>query len=110
MAASVRTWLLVVVVACALTLLLRSADAQAADAPSSSSPAHKPKCVPGPATPCRVGALLRDPENQEEEGMFNMKARAPSGAGDTDSDDDYSDPDQPKDPDQADDDLVVVGH
>jgi hypothetical protein len=54
---------------------------------------------------------MRDPENQEEEGLFNVKARAPSGAGDTDSDDDYSDPDQPKDPDQSDDDdLVILGH
>ncbi|XP_051184938.1 uncharacterized protein [Lolium perenne] len=113
MTAYVRTWLVMAALVCTLTLLLRSADAQAAAAPSlsSSSPAQKPKCVPGPATPCRVGASMRDPENQEEEGMFNVKARAPSGAGDTDSDDDYSDPDQPKDPDQPDDDdLVVLGH
>jgi hypothetical protein len=113
MAACVRIWLVVAALAFTLTLLLRSADAQMADPPSplSSSPAQKPKCVPGPATPCRVGASLRDPENQEEEGMFNVKARAPSGAGDMDSDDDYSDPDQPKDPKQPDDDdLIVVGH
>ncbi|XP_051198103.1 uncharacterized protein [Lolium perenne] len=110
MAASVRTWLVVAALACALTLLLRSADAQAAG-PTTASPAQKPVCVPGAKTPCRVGALPRDPENQEEEGMFNVKARAPSGAGDTDSDDDYTDPDQPKDPDQPDDDdLVVLGH
>jgi hypothetical protein len=100
--------LVVAMLACALTLLLRSADVQAAGA-SSPSPAQKPVCVPGAKAPCRVGALPRDPENQEEEGMFNVKARAPSGAGDTDSDDDYSDPDQPKDPDDNDD-LVVVGH
>ncbi|XP_047047815.1 uncharacterized protein LOC124653831 [Lolium rigidum] len=108
----VRTWMVVVALVCTLALLLHSANAQAAAAPSlSSSPAQKPKCVPGPASPCRVGASLRDPENQEEEGIFNVKARAPSGAGETDSDDDYSDPDQPKDPDQADDDdLVIVGH
>uniref|UniRef100_A0ACD6ACQ9 Uncharacterized protein n=1 Tax=Avena sativa TaxID=4498 RepID=A0ACD6ACQ9_AVESA len=125
MAASVRTWLVVAALACALTLLLRSADAQAAGPTSSSppakksgptssssspSPAKKPVCVPGATSPCRVGALLRDPENQEE-GTFNMKARAPSGAGDTDSDDDYSDADEPKDPDESsDDDLVVIGH
>ena len=90
MAASVRTWLVVVAMACALTLLLRSADAQAAAGAKSPSPAQKPVCVPGATSPCRVGALLRDPENQEEEGMFNVKARAPSGAGDTDSDDDRS--------------------
>ncbi|CAM0909883.1 unnamed protein product [Alopecurus aequalis] len=111
MAASVRTWLVVVALACALTLLLTSADAKAASA-TAPSPAQKPVCVPGTKVPCRVGALLRDPENQEEEGMFNVKARAPSGAGDTDShddDDDYTDPDDPKDPDDNDD-LVVLGH
>ncbi|KAE8808149.1 hypothetical protein D1007_15273 [Hordeum vulgare] len=103
--ASARTCLVVASLACALTLALRSADAQADEA-QPSSPAQKPKCAPGAATPCRVGAL-RDPENQEEEGLFNVKARGPSGA----ADDDYSDPDQPKDPDQSDDDeLVVLGH
>ncbi|KAE8766903.1 hypothetical protein D1007_61810 [Hordeum vulgare] len=107
MAATVRTWLVVAALACALTLALRSADAKATEGPS---PAQKPKCTPGAATPCRVGAM-RDPENQEEEGLFNVKVRGPSGAGDSDSDDDYSDPDQPKDPDQPDDDdLVVLGH
>ncbi|KAM3244337.1 hypothetical protein ACQJBY_055962 [Aegilops geniculata] len=97
MAASARTCLVVAALACALTLALRSADAQADEA-------QKPKCAPGAATPCRVGAL-RDPENQEEEGLLNVKV--PSSA----ADDDYSDPDQPKDPDESDgDDLVVLGH
>uniref|UniRef100_A0ACD5ZF43 Uncharacterized protein n=1 Tax=Avena sativa TaxID=4498 RepID=A0ACD5ZF43_AVESA len=110
MAASVRTWLVVAALACSLALLLRSADAQASG-PKPSSPAKKPVCVPGAKSPCRVGALLRDPENQEEEGMFNVNAKAPSGAGDTDSDDDYTDADEPKDPDDSkDDDLIVVGH
>ncbi|KAM3192496.1 hypothetical protein ACQJBY_069622 [Aegilops geniculata] len=115
MAATVRTWLVVAALVCALTLALRSADAQEGEAqaqPTSSSlPAQKPNCAPGAATPCRVGAL-RDPENQEEEGLFNVKVKAPTAAGDSDdSGDDYSDPDQPKDPDQSDDDeLVVLGH
>ncbi|VAI90366.1 unnamed protein product [Triticum turgidum subsp. durum] len=112
MAATVRTWLVVAALACALALALRSADAQEGEAQptSSSAPAQKPNCAPGAATPCRVGAL-RDPENQEEEGLFNVNVKAPTGAGDSDSEDDYSDPDEPKDPDQSDDDeLVVLGH
>uniref|UniRef100_M8BWZ9 Uncharacterized protein n=1 Tax=Aegilops tauschii TaxID=37682 RepID=M8BWZ9_AEGTA len=116
MAATVRTWLVVAALACALTLALRSADAQETEAqaqPTSSPlPAQKPNCAPGAATPCRVGAL-RDPENQEEEGLFNVKVKAPAptAAGDSDdSDDDYSDPDKPKDPDQSDDELIVLGH
>uniref|UniRef100_J3MG41 Uncharacterized protein n=1 Tax=Oryza brachyantha TaxID=4533 RepID=J3MG41_ORYBR len=63
----------------------------------------KPKCQPGATTgPCRVGAV-HDPENSEEEGLFSVKARAPSGAPDGDSDDDYTDADR-------DDELVVLGH
>ncbi|XP_020181402.1 uncharacterized protein [Aegilops tauschii subsp. strangulata] len=90
MAASARTCLVVTALACALTLALRSADAQADES-------QKPKCAPGAATTCRVGAL-RDPENQEE-GLLNVKV--PSSA----ADDDYSDPDQ-----SDGDDLVVLGH
>ncbi|XP_037451446.1 uncharacterized protein LOC119322043 [Triticum dicoccoides] len=97
MAASARTCLVVAALACALTLALHTADAQADEG-------QKPKCASGAAMPCRVGAL-RDPENQEEEGLLNVKV--PSSA----ADDDYSDPDQPKDPDESDgDDLVVLGH
>jgi hypothetical protein len=88
----------VVVVACALPLLLRSTDAAV------SSGAAKPKCVPGASNDkaCRVG-VGHDPENQEEEGAFSRNTMAPAGA--PESDDDYSDPDIPDN-----DRLEVVGH
>ncbi|CAL5039540.1 unnamed protein product [Urochloa decumbens] len=107
-AAPVRAWLVVVLaVACAVMLLqqARHSDAAAAAAPAVSSGAAKPKCEHGAVNDkaCRVGAV-HDPENQEEEG-FSVTAKAPTGAPDTDSDDDYNDPDVPND-----DELVVVGH
>ncbi|CAL5048855.1 unnamed protein product [Urochloa decumbens] len=107
-AAPVRAWVVVVLaVACAVLLLqqARHTDAAAAAAPAVSSGAAKPKCEHGAVNDkaCRVGAV-HDPENQEEEG-FSVIAKAPTGAPDTDSDDDYNDPDVPND-----DELVVVGH
>ncbi|KAG8094903.1 hypothetical protein GUJ93_ZPchr0012g20358 [Zizania palustris] len=111
-AVSVRTWVVVVALASVLMMMPRrpvgAAAAEtvaAATAAPAEQPAMKPKCQPGATTgPCRVGAV-HDPENQEEEGMLNMRARSPAGAPDTDSDDDYSDADLPQD-----DDLVVLGH
>ncbi|KAK8455750.1 hypothetical protein SEVIR_4G215000v4 [Setaria viridis] len=109
-AAPVRAWLVVLALACALLLLGSAGGAEAAPAPQSSehavsSGAHKPKCEHGAVNDkaCRVGAV-HDPENQEEEG-FSVTAKAPTGASDSDSDDDYNDPDEPND-----DQLVVVGH
>ncbi|CAN6163370.1 unnamed protein product [Urochloa humidicola] len=107
-AAPVRAWLVVLAVACAVLLLqqARHSDAAAAaQSPAVSSGAAKPKCEHGAVNDkaCRVGAV-HDPENQEEEG-FSVIAKAPTGAPDTDSDDDYNDPDVPND-----DELVVVGH
>ncbi|PUZ59836.1 hypothetical protein GQ55_4G075100 [Panicum hallii var. hallii] len=112
-AAPMRAWLLAAL-ALALACALLSADAAgtpspqtpaAAQAQAVSSGATKPKCEPGAVNDkaCRVGAV-HDPENQEEEG-FSVTAKAPTGAPDTDSDDDYNDPDVPND-----DQLVVVGH
>ncbi|KAL5200377.1 hypothetical protein ABZP36_021580 [Zizania latifolia] len=111
---SVRTWVVVVALASALVMLPRrpvgaraeeETVAAATAAASEHAAALKPKCQPGAATgPCRVGAV-HDPENQEEEGLFSVRARAPAGAPDTDSNDDYSDADLPHD-----DDLVVLGH
>ena len=107
-AAPVRAWLLAALVL-ALACALQSADAAGTPAPQTppavSSGAAKPKCEPGAVNDkaCRVGAV-HDPENQEEEG-FSVTAKAPAGAPDTDSDDDYNDPDVPND-----DQLVVVGH
>ncbi|KAG8075189.1 hypothetical protein GUJ93_ZPchr0006g42127 [Zizania palustris] len=113
---SVRTWVVAVALASALVMLPRrwpvgasaaqetvaAATAAAAEqaAAAAALTTTKPKCQPGAATgPCRVGAV-HDPENQEEEGLFSLKARAPA-----DSNDDYSDADLPHD-----DDLVVLGH
>ncbi|RLM54882.1 hypothetical protein C2845_PM10G16880 [Panicum miliaceum] len=106
-AAPVRAWLLAAL-ALALACALLSADAAGTPSPQTpavSSGATKPKCEPGAVNDkaCRVGAV-HDPENQEEEG-FSVTAKAPTGAPDTDSDDDYNDPDVPND-----DQLVVVGH
>ncbi|KAL5225241.1 hypothetical protein ABZP36_011880 [Zizania latifolia] len=112
-AVSVRTWVVVVALASALVMLPRRPVGAAAEeetvaaamAAAAEQAAMKPKCQPGATTgPCRLGAV-HDPENQEEEGMLNMRVRAPAGAPDTDSDDDYSDADLPHD-----DDLVVLGH
>ena len=111
-AAPVRAWLLAAL-ALALACALLSADAAGAPAAQTTPPAAqavssgaaKPKCEPGAVNDkaCRVGAV-HDPENQEEE-AFSVTAKAPAGAPDTDSDDDYNDPDVPND-----DQLVVVGH
>ncbi|OEL12602.1 hypothetical protein BAE44_0026381 [Dichanthelium oligosanthes] len=111
-AAPVRAWLVVALaLACAmLVVVTRPSDAAAAAAPAPqsssavSSGATKPKCEHGALNDkaCRVGAV-HDPENQEEEG-FSASVKAPAGAPDSDSDDDYNDPDVPND------DLVVVGH
>ncbi|RLN11474.1 hypothetical protein C2845_PM09G19280 [Panicum miliaceum] len=108
-AAPVRAWLLAAL-ALALACALLSADAAGTPSPHTpaqavSSGAAKAKCEPGAVNDkaCRVGAV-HDPENQEEEG-FSVTAKAPAGAPDSDSDDDYNDPDVPND-----DQLVVVGH
>ena len=106
-AAPVRAWLLAALaLALACALLSDAAGTPAPQTPPAvSSGAAKPKCEPGAVNDkaCRVGAV-HDPENQEEEG-FSVTAKAPAGAPDTDSDDDYNDPDVPND-----DQLVVVGH
>uniref|UniRef100_A0A0D9WSE8 Uncharacterized protein n=1 Tax=Leersia perrieri TaxID=77586 RepID=A0A0D9WSE8_9ORYZ len=112
----VRTWVIVVALALAMAAVVEAqeevsvAAATAAISMGAAIDAKKPKCKAGETTgaPCRVGAV-HDPENQEEEGLFNMRARAPAVApstdGDGDDDDDYSDPDL-----SHDDDLVVLGH
>ncbi|XP_062233920.1 uncharacterized protein LOC133931128 [Phragmites australis] len=106
MAAPVRAWLVVMALACALLLLLRSSDAAPDAGEAVSSGAAKPKCVAGAKNDkaCRVG-IGHDPENQEEEGSFSVgDVKAPSGAPDAESDDDYNDPDVPNDG------LIVAGH